>query len=274
MDMKNNSTAGIFTLTLTQDLINQFLEALREKGVREGTLKTYRHHLEQLYDYLPEGKQIEQDTLAQWREELMRGGYAVRSANISISTANSLLDFCDKRHLQGRVEKPEPYVRPELSRGEYLRLLQTAKIMGDERAYLLIKVFACTGMTVQELVCLSVEAVQKKKVVIAPGGTRQLLHIPECLQAELLEYAQRNGILSGPIFLARTGLVIRRSNVARILKKICHHAQVAEEKGTSTCLRNLYQATIEGILGNIDLLVEQAHDRVIEKEQLTYGWEE
>ncbi|MFQ7401657.1 MAG: hypothetical protein ACLRNW_28415, partial [Neglectibacter sp.] len=135
-------------------------------------------------------------------------GYAVRSANISISTANSLLDFCDKRHLQGRVEKPEPYVRPELSRGEYLRLLQTAKIMRDERAYLLIKVFACTGMTVQELVCLSVEAVQKKKVVIAPGGTRQLLHIPECLQAELLEYAQRNGILSGPIFLARTGLVI------------------------------------------------------------------
>ena len=117
MDMKNNSTAGIFTLTLTQDLINQFLEALREKGVREGTLKTYRHHLEQLYDYLPEDKQIEQDTLAQWREELMRGGYAVRSANISISTANSLLDFCDKRHLQGRVEKPEPYVRPELSRG-------------------------------------------------------------------------------------------------------------------------------------------------------------
>ena len=204
----------------------------------------------------------------------MRCGYAVRSANISISTANSLLDFCDKRHLQGRVEKPEPYVRPELSRGEYLRLLQTAKIMRDERAYLLIKVFACTGMTVQELVCLSVEAVQKKKVVIAPGGTRQLLHIPECLQAELLEYAQRNGILSGPIFLARTGLVIRRSNVARILKKICHHAQVAEEKGTSTCLRNLYQATIEGILGNIDLLVEQAHDRVIEKEQLTYGWEE
>ena len=145
--MKNNSTAGIFTLTLTQDLINQFLEALREKGVREGTLKTYRHHLEQLYDYLPEDKQIEQDTLAQWREELMRGGYAVRSANISISTANSLLDFCDKRHLQGRVEKPEPYVRPELSRGEYLRLLQTAKIMRDERAYLLIKVFACTGMT-------------------------------------------------------------------------------------------------------------------------------
>ncbi len=59
----------------------------------------------------------------------MRGGYAVRSANISISTANSLLDFCDKRHLQGRVEKPEPHVRPELSR-EYLRLLQTAKIMG------------------------------------------------------------------------------------------------------------------------------------------------
>ena len=58
MDMKNNSTAGIFTLTLTQDLINQFLEALREKGVREGTLKTYRHHLGQLYNYLPEDKQI------------------------------------------------------------------------------------------------------------------------------------------------------------------------------------------------------------------------
>ena len=60
----------------------------------------------------------------------MRGGYAVRSANISISTANSLLDFCDKRHLQGRVEKPEPYVRPELSRGNICAFCRPQKSCG------------------------------------------------------------------------------------------------------------------------------------------------
>ena len=93
----------------------------------------------------------------------MRGGYAVRSANISISTANSLLDFCDKRHLQGGSKNRNPMSGRNCPEGNICAFCRPQKIMGDERAYLLIKVFACTGMTVQELVCLSVEAVQKKK---------------------------------------------------------------------------------------------------------------
>ena len=49
-------------------------------------------------------------------------------------------------------------LQPELTRTEYLRLLQTARALGRERVYLLVKLFGTTGLTVQELEKVTVEA--------------------------------------------------------------------------------------------------------------------
>ena len=42
-------------------------------------------------------------------------------------------------------------IQPELSRTEYKRLLQAAKLLGKERTYLLIKTMGGAGVRVQEL---------------------------------------------------------------------------------------------------------------------------
>ena len=47
-----------------------------------------------------------------------------------------------------------------------------------------------------------------------------------------------------------------------------------EEKGNPRCLKRLYQSTRAGIEDNISLLVEQAHSRLLEQEQLEIGWAE
>ena len=65
-----------------------------------------------------------------------------------------------------------------------------------------------------------------------------------------------------------------RTYVTISIRQLCRAARVPEEKGNPRCLKRLYQSTRAGIEANISLLVEQAHDRLLESEQSHIGWEE
>ena len=57
------------------------------------------------------------------------------------------------------------------------------------------------------------------------------------------------------------------------IQGLAHDARVVPEKCNPRCLRKLYQSTMAGIEASVRLLVEQTHDRLLEQEQLTVGWE-
>ena len=260
---------------LTRDGIERFMVVCQNEGRVEGTLKWYRRGLNRLYDDLPEDKTIRHGTLEHWREKLVKAGYAPSTINSYLSVNNAYLDFVGHREYQlANQLKLETEIQPELTRTEYLRLLQTARALDREKVYLLVKLFGTTGLTVQELEKVTVEAVQSGKLTVSPSRSKQVLRIPEGLQKELLDYAKRNGYLSGPIFLTKEGTPMSRTYVSTIIRQLCTAAKVAEEKGNPRCLKRLYQSTRAGIEDNIALLVEQAHNRLLEQEQLEIGWEE
>lgn len=62
--------------------------------------------------------------------------------------------------------------------------------------------------------------------------------------------------------------------VSTIIRQLCTAAKVPDEKGNPRCLKRLYQTTRADIEDNIALLVEQAHSRLLEQEQLEIGWDE
>lgn len=256
-------------LRLTPERIEDFLESQRARGRTKGTIAKYRADLTLLYDALPEDKQLGADTLARWQAALIRQGYAPRTVNARISAANSLVAYLGRRDFQlmQLIDAGEA-VQPALTRSEYLRLLQTARLEGKERLYLLIKLFGTTGFPVQELERLTVEGVHAGRVRLKAG----VIHIPDCLRAELLDYAARQGVRTGAVFMTRNGTPLLRTNVTDSIRKLCRDAQVPPEKGNPRCLKRLYQSTVEGIEQNIALLVEQAHDRLLEKEQCMIGW--
>ena len=70
---------------------------------------------------------------------------------------------------------------------------------------MLIKVFATIGIQVQELPHLTVEAVRNGKVVTYPNRVRQVLRISPYVREELLQYIEKEGIATGPVFLTRAG---------------------------------------------------------------------
>lgn len=260
---------------MTAEGIEEFLDICRKEGRVKGTIERYRCNLKLLYKDLPEDKTIRHGTLEHWREDLVQRGYASSTINNFLSAGNSYLDFAGHREYQliGQV-KAGDNLQPELTRTEYLHLLRSARALGKEKVYLLIKLFGSTSLTVQELPKVTVEAVQAGKVTVFFSHVKSVVYIPEHLRKELLSYAKRNGYLSGPIFLTRNGVPLNRTYVSASIRQLCTAAQVAEEKGNPRCLKRLYQDTRAGIEGNISLLAERAYERLLEREQGEIGWGE
>ena len=261
---------------LTPESIDGYLEHLRSVVRVQGTLDSYRRKIGRLYQTLPEDdKSIRRDTLPWWREKLAEEGCSAAGINQFVIVVNGYLGYMGARDLQvtDRLESAEE-PQLELTRSEYLRLLSAARVLGREQAYLLVKVFGNSDLPVQELSRLTVEAARAGMIGISRRCSKEIIRFPDAVCRELLDYAGRQGIRSGPIFLTRAGKLIDRTYAAQSIRRLCPAAQVPEEKGNPRCLRKMYQATREGIERNVALLVERAQERLLEEEQLTVGWEE
>lgn len=262
-------------LTVTWEEVCRYLDSLAARGRRRETIQVYRPKLEAFYHFLPEDKRVAADTLELWRAALLREGYSPGTANTHVSAANGLLAYLGRRDLQliGQLDTEEE-IQPELSRTEYLRLLATARNLGRERTYLMVKVFALTGIRVSELNRVTVRAVEEGRVLTACDGRAQYVLIPACLRKELTVYLRRVGITAGPVFVTRSGRPMRRTQVSGEIRTLCRDARVDGDKSNPRCLRRLYQVTQERIRDSVQILAEQAHERMLEEEQLTVGWEQ
>ena len=156
---------------LSMETIRAYLADLSGRGRRKGTVQMYSAKLRALYDYLPPDKQISRGTLAAWRAFLLEAGYSPSTVNTHLSAANGLMEYMGRRDLQlvGQLEADKG-LQPELSRVEYLRLLQAARILEKERTYLLVKIFALAGIRVGELPQVTV-AGPCRSVPAGSGGT-------------------------------------------------------------------------------------------------------
>ena len=259
---------------MTREQIEDYVAHRQGEDRTSESIQKYARDLDALYRFLPEEKRIYPETLSQWRGSLLGQGYAPRTVNCMVSVANSFLKWLGHRELQlmGQLEITND--QPELTRNEYLRLLSAARHLNKERTYLLVKVFTTVNITVLELPRLTVEAVRGDQAEFTANGVRYLAAIPSCLRDELLDYARRSCIASGPIFVTRTGKPLGRTAVTAYIQSLAQTARVAPEKCNPRCLHKLYQSTMDGIEAAVRVLAEQSHERLLEQEQLLVGWQE
>ena len=216
-------------ILLDDTLTETFLTDLQSRGRTEETLKCYRNSLGKLCGFLP-GRRLSHEAMRRWPAPL-----------------------------------PETE-QPELTREEYLRLLQTARILEKERAYLLVKLLGTTGLPVHLLDAVTVSAAQ------AGGLPEYDMQLCGCLKEELLDFAGREGILSGPIFITRRGTPVGRTTVTALIQSLAHDAQVEAGKCTPRCLRKLYWQTQEHILHDISTLAREEYEKLLLSEQEKTGW--
>lgn len=260
---------------LARSDIDLYLQDVASRGCKQGTLENYRRSLLNFFDWLPEGKQVSREKVYEYQEYLI-GKYTSRMVNMKMTAINGILGFLDLREYQSTVKASvdDTAIQPELSRNEYLRMLSAAKAIGDERLYLIIKLFGTTGIAVQEFDKVTVEAVRSGTIVTFPNRNRLALRIPACVQSELLEYAKEKGVKSGPIFLTREGRPLGRTTLSNMVPHIARYAKVEENKCTPRCLQKLYAETWDTIKSNVNVMLQMTYDKLLEQEQVIYGWQD
>lgn len=260
---------------LTRSDIDLYLQDVASRGCKQGTLENYRRSLLNFFDWLPEGKQVSREKVYEYQEYLI-GKYTSRTVNMKMTAINGILGFLDLREYQSTVKASvdDAAIQPELSWNEYLRMLSAAKAIGDERLYLIIKLFGTTGIAVQEFDKVTVEAVRSGTIVTFPNRNRLALRIPACVQSELLEYAKEKGVKSGPIFLTREGRPLGRTTLSNMVPHIARYAKVEENKCTPRCLQKLYAETWDTIKSNVNVMLQMTYDKLLEQEQVIYGWQD
>ena len=260
---------------LTRSDIDLYLQDVASRGCKQGTLENYRRSLLNFFDWLPEGKRVSREKVYEYQEYLI-GKYTSRTVNMKMTAINGILGFLDLREYQSTVKASvdDTAIQPELSRNEYLRMLSAAKAIGDERLYLIIKLFGTTGIAVQEFDKVTVEAVRSGTIVTFPNRNRLALRIPACVQSELLEYAKEKGVKSGPIFLTREGRPLGRTTLSNMVPYIARYAKVEESKCTPRCLQKLYAETWDTIKSNVNVMLQMTYDKLLEQEQVIYGWQD
>jgi site-specific recombinase XerD len=100
-----------------------------------------------------------------------------------------------------------------------------------------------TGIRISELNFITLEAIQRGKADIQAKGKRRTVFFPKRLCHMLKEYAKKQGIKKGAIFVTKGGLPMNRSNIWTSMKKLCKEANVFEEKVFPHNLRHLFART-------------------------------
>ena len=144
----------------------------------------------------------------------------------------------------------------DLSREEYLRLIETAQAEGKERLALLMETICATGIRVSEVQYITVEAARQGRAEISLKGKIRTILLPGKLCRKLLKYAKRQKTASGEIFLTRNGTGLSRRQIWAEMKAICRAAGVAASKVFPHNLRHLFARTFYRVTRDVAKLAD------------------
>ena len=244
--------------TITEQLISEWVTYLVSEEKSENTIEKYKRDARAFMSYL-QGNLVTKDQVLAYKTYLIQN-YAPRSVNSMLISLNRLFSFFDwddvrvkTLKLQRQTYCPE---EKELTKNEYERLVLTARRNGNERLELILQTICGTGIRVGELQFITVEAARKGEAVVSLKGKTREVFIVKKLRKILMDYARRNGIEEGPVFVTRSGKPICRTNIWREMKALCAQAAVSPEKVFPHNLRHLFARIFYGINKDIAKLAD------------------
>ena len=186
--------------------------------------------------------------------------YAVSSANSMIAAMNCFLRFCGWHDLCVKQFKMQRQVycseEKELTRAEYIRLLEAANAKHNERLNLIIQTICGTGIRVSELQYITVEALHNGEAIVNCKGKNRRVFIAPELKKKLLRYVKEQGISTGTVFVTRGGNPVSRHSIWKDMKELCEQANVSPSKVFPHNLRHLFARTFYGIEKDIAKLAD------------------
>ena len=244
---------------LTPKQIEAFIAHLTRDEKSQNTIEKYLRDIRAFASYINNGR-ITKETVIAYKTKLLSENYAPRSINSMLASMNSLFTFLDWTDLKVKSIKVQQQIycseERELTKEEYIRLVNTARQKGNERLNLLLQTICGTGIRVSELPYITVEAIQCGEAVVSLKGKTRSVFIVRELQKKLLGYAKSQKISTGAIFVTRNGKPMSRTNIWREMKSLCLQAGVNPQKVFPHNLRHLFARTFYGIEKDIAKLAD------------------
>lgn len=244
---------------LTAGIISDFCKHLQREEKSASTIEKYVRDVKVFCAYTA-NSEISKEYVIAYKQQLVNQGYAARSVNSVLASLNSLflyLGWSDCKVKTIRIQR-QTYCseEKELTRAEYGRLCRTAERKHNKRLCLLLQTICGTGIRVSELQFITVEAVRCGKATVTCKGKTRSVFIVKELQKKLLRYAAEQQMLSGCIFITRTGKPMNRTNIWQAMKALCADANVNPQKVFPHNLRHLFARVFYGIEKDIAKLAD------------------
>ena len=234
------------TYAMTPEQIESYGRTLRLEERCEATAKKYVSAATAFFDFLPEGKIVTRELALAWKAEISAKN-AAGTVNVMLSAVNRFFAFMSWDDIRMKRLKTQRRIfrdrDRELSKAEYLRLLDAARRRGNPRLYYLTQTLAATGIRVSELRFVTVESLRSGATVVECKSKRREILIPKNLRGKLLAYCKDKGIASGSVFVTRSGKPLNRSNIWRELQSLCDDARVDRRKVFPHNFRHLFAVT-------------------------------
>lgn len=239
-------------------MIKDFEKQLYNDERSEATVAKYTHDV-LCFAKFADGQQVDKSLTLAYKAELEQK-YAIASANSMIAALNAFLRFvgwldcCIKQFkVQKRAYCSE---EKELTKEEYIRLVKTAEQKHNERLCLILQTICGTGIRVSELQYITAEAIHKGEAIVSCKNKTRTVFIVRVLQKKLLRYMKEHNIVSGCVFVTKTGKPISRTNIWREMKSLCEQAGVSPDKVFPHNLRHLFARIFYSIEKDIAKLAD------------------
>ena len=246
-------------MTITKKLIEKYKHFLIEEEKSPATLEKYMRDVKAFFVWLT-GCELNKMAVIRYKEHLITEDYAPSSVNSVLSSLNSFFEYNEWHGLKVKMLKIQKQIfaerSKELNKAEYERLLDAAKRKKNERLYCLMQTICASGIRVSEFSAITIEAVRARQATIKCKGKMRVVILPKDLCKMLTEYARRQKITSGPVFVTRTGKPLDRSTIWKMMKALCESAGVDKEKVFPHNLRHLFARTYYSIQKDIVRLAD------------------
>lgn len=203
--------------------------------------------------------EITKQTVLDYKGKL-GGMYAVASANSMIAAVNCFFRFCGWHDLCVKQFKMQRQIysteEKELTRTEYIRLLDAAKARKNYRLNLIIQTICGTGIRVSELKYITVESLNRGEAIVNCKGKNRRVFIVPRLKNKLLRYVKDQKIKAGSVFVTRGGKPVSRNSIWKDMKSLCEQADVSPSKVFPHNLRHLFARTFYCIEKDIAKLAD------------------
>lgn len=229
--------------TITSEKVTEFGKYLKASERSSGTVEKYLRDVNHFMTWL-DGKNVTREQTAGWKEYLTEKGYSPITINSMLASIHAFYKFAGWENCRVCFLRVQRQMfreqKKELTKNEYMKLVETARTQKKERLAMLIETICATGIRVSEVKYLTVESLKQGQAVISLKGKIRTILLPDKLIRKLKQYVKKKKIRAGEIFITRNGNSMSRKQIWAEMKDLCDKAGIEKTKVFPHNLRHLF----------------------------------